>query len=849
MLQARKNVLPRTQATAEPWAYLDENEDERTYIPAKKLTTYLTNICLDEMNPDWDIEPRGRYNAHTIAQIPNMETAGRMVILHNPKGQLIGVLKWARFTDLHRRYFHKNPEDTTQNFLRETHLLLTRYSADIKNHWATPTELMSLIQRALNIQIEMFASPLNVHHNTTMYYSAHKEDENFGAIWNGYSHQTNKPAQGNPEYTPEQLYKALHHAVQATYRTLPRDSTMLAEDKDKEAPVLQLLVYPNWKEEPYKKWLKHPRVHVLAEIPEGECAFIPPDYFKGTTLQKEENTANWGVYLILVANSEGIKQWYNHDTLQTLWKEYFTGRTEPELHKPTKLELTDHEAAVRGLAKSCRIYKRTQAFAELPLAPEPPTIPQPPEPDVPEWTTEHLRWPQKAYIYTDGSKVDKRDTDGTGSIPKIGAAYYDDTIPEEEPTEDVTYIEPTARGMNNTVTRAELVAIYTALNNLQERRELKILTDSATSLQLIQKTIKQPMEVRDHLHKAVLFTTADLIKQRDTEGKTTFLGKVRAHIGVRGNEKADEAAKYMAKTWAPSRPHITVDLGAEPHTPQFWPAADPEIHPNMNPSPGNTEPVRLRDCTKQVRKLCRNKLCTYGSNTQAIHFLELQKLLNSDWMQKLSTKTYTSRNTPYKMKRALHKLMMGVFPSQRLMFLYNPQLYQTPRCVLCGNRPHNSRHTQQEWNKTDGCGHIMGGCSHPILKAIYIKRHNKGVMICARAIAKGKTGRWILVADLNEECRTELSEQGNKVPGRIQAYLLPNTPAHIRDRLRPDILFQRSVDEVGSKAHAIQNKEKYPITIIELGYCRDSKFDEKRKEKREQHKELTRLLTEEGWDS
>jgi ribonuclease HI len=154
--------------------------------------------------------------------------------------------------------------------------------------------------------------------------------------------------------------------------------------------------------------------------------------------------------------------------------------------------------------------------------------------------------------------VDQRDAAGQGTTPKIGAAYYDDTIPEDDPVDDVTYIEPTARGMNNTITRAELVAIYAVLHNLQDRRELQILTDSAAAIQLILQTLKRPMEVRDHLHKAVLFTITDLIAKRDEENKTTFLGKVRSHIGVKGNEIADKAANYMAKNWAPSKPYITV---------------------------------------------------------------------------------------------------------------------------------------------------------------------------------------------------------------------------------------------------------------------------------------------------
>jgi hypothetical protein len=223
------------------------------------------------------------------------------------------------------------------------------------------------------------------------------------------------------------------------------------------------LVYPNWHEEPYKKWLKHPRVHVLTEIPQGQCAFIPPDHFKGPVQHKTQNTAKWGVYLILVANSQGITKWYNHATLTTQWAEYFKDTTPPALHEPHKLT---NIAQVKGLARACRVHTQCPEFVALPQAPQPTDIPTPTPPVIPQWHTDLLRWPQRAYVYTDGSKVDKNDKEHGGKIPRIGAAYYDDTVDLME-DDGLQHIEPTAFGANNTVTRAELVAIYTAIYKLQ----------------------------------------------------------------------------------------------------------------------------------------------------------------------------------------------------------------------------------------------------------------------------------------------------------------------------------------------------------------------------------------------
>ena len=53
----------------------------------------------------------------------------------------------------------------------------------------------------------------------------------FGAVHDAYSAAFLTPSQINPEYTSEQLAKALKHAVMSTYL---------------EAPQLHILVYPVW---------------------------------------------------------------------------------------------------------------------------------------------------------------------------------------------------------------------------------------------------------------------------------------------------------------------------------------------------------------------------------------------------------------------------------------------------------------------------------------------------------------------------------------------------------------------------------------------------------------------------
>ena len=98
-----------------------------------------------------------------------------------------------------------------------------------------------------------------------------------------------------------------------------------------------------------------------------------------------------------------------------------------------------------------------------------------------------------------------------------------------------------------TVCRAELVALYGTLQHkCQDPAPLKILTDSQTSLDLIKKALDFPAAHKLHKHQAILIAIADYIKQRNDSGLITSIGKVRAHIGVHGNEMADQAAKAVA---------------------------------------------------------------------------------------------------------------------------------------------------------------------------------------------------------------------------------------------------------------------------------------------------------------
>ena len=84
---------------------------------------------------------------------------------------------------------------------------------------------------------ELFDSPLNcLMTDGITYYSAFPEDTVFGAIINSYQFQCTGSCIANPEYEPEDMLKAILHAM--------------ASSESTETPFLFVLILPIWGETP-----------------------------------------------------------------------------------------------------------------------------------------------------------------------------------------------------------------------------------------------------------------------------------------------------------------------------------------------------------------------------------------------------------------------------------------------------------------------------------------------------------------------------------------------------------------------------------------------------------------------
>ncbi len=97
--------------------------------------------------------------------------------------------------------------------------------------------------------------------------------------------------------------------------------------------------------------------------------------------------------------------------------------------------------------------------------------------------------------------------------------------------------------------RAELGAIYIALDKYKHDPWLGIFTDSQTSLNAIQNELQRPSHTKYHHHKPRIAAIVEFLLYRSKLGLPTTLHKIRGHTNIRGNDLADAAAKRVVSAW------------------------------------------------------------------------------------------------------------------------------------------------------------------------------------------------------------------------------------------------------------------------------------------------------------
>ena len=751
----------------------------------------LVNIQLTKCNPGLDVAPPGCYH---LQQLRPDRHHGPTYGCFDPQGRYIDRVAVERIHWLYRQFRQvqrRNPDLLAQlgagTFEEEVAKLLTRYqdghrdgagrATRLRNHWASPDDLMLALQRGLHATRERFASPLNCNmHTTNVYYSMYPQDQVFGAKLDAYGWRWETASQANPEYTGHAMEKAMRWAI---------GSAQLAQ-----APALTVFVLPHWRDTAYLQWMTHPLVHLTARIPKGQFQFKTCDHWRGK--REYVGCPQWAVNIIVVANQAGLDKWANEDRL-TAELNRLPGLTAPlpamqfgcKLVRPGKVVevFRPPHRLVTALA-DCHDDGLHCPLGHAEYSPPPP---------LPRAHTDDV-------FYTDGSR--RPSADGTGSV--CGAGVFNPAIGLQHT------IDPCARGAANTITRAELVAIWHVLQALAGHHEhLTVATDSKASLHIINNALRRPHCLRMHLHRELAVSIATLILDRAKRGLRTLLLKVPAHTGVEGNEQADLLANEAARrVEAGERTDVRVDVGLASRAGLWWPQ-------HLHATAEGAEWRAVNNLTSGLRTVIHSRYeCRTGfANRDSIYAGALAaaaphgcRAIN-DIVQRPDGPLCKAWLTAIRFRS-------GVLWSAKLALRYSRLRTTTlAPCPLCG--------------APDGGTHIALECR--ALKGFYMNRHDRALALIARYVKRGEKGNDYMVLDLKGKIASSLPFGFHN---RMPSWLAHGHPG------RPDMLLLEGVDQNRKgrlDALGLPSENIRAVRIVEVGWCVDTAWAAKWREKADQH--------------
>ena len=203
-------------------------------------------------------------------------------------------------------------------------------------------------------------------------------------------------------------------------------------------------------------------------------------------------------------------------------------------------------------------------------------------------------------------------------------------------------------------------------------------------------------------------------------------------------------------------------------------------------------------------------------------------------------------------RRNIYKLRFGtLWTASRAKTINRPYSTaagnnRTDRCHLCHKLGHRQQDTQ---------GHLLGACKHPAFAALYTKRHNVALQIIQRTVSiHSHLGSNFTIMDATS---AQVLPHG-VASTRIPAWVLPDTPADIRARMRPDLLiFQGLLSSnslIPSETDCLARLTPSALSslqagvvvhLLELGFTSHDKATLCAKEK--QHTLLVHHLQASGW--
>ena len=447
-----------------------------------------------------------------------------------------------------------------------------------------------------------------------------------------------------------------------------------------------------------------------------------------------------------------------------------------------------------------------------------------------------LKWKARSMWYTDGSalKVDE--------AQRIGAGVYC------AEADVARRIQCAGAGPTNTITRAELCAVYQCL--IEEEFSLSdatIATDSKAIMHMIHNGTWDSSCNAENKHKTLISEIVRLMIDRARDGLSTTIVKVKSHIGIEGNEKADELAREAAMKEHGDDELVSIGGAFDGLN---WLAvlqdgADTNDSQQRQSSPEG-EVFLLSNLNAALKDAARPRFQT--GLTNETQYVKIWENARPDLDLKASNYMWTS---PHISAAALKQTLrvrcgvlhhMGQAFKMRRPYLPGLPIARTKACPLCGQE--------------DSATHTLNACLHCVLKAMRIERHNGLGRMVFKEACTGAKGNYYIMADIG--CSDKMQGLGT-YETRISKKLLTEEAMaeagvtdEILQKMRPDILIAPGFEmcrkrKRGNTAGAHVDTVRH-IHIVEIGYTSEGRYQEKLAEKQEQHRRLVELLKASGYE-
>jgi len=803
------------------------------------------------INPHTDIHPTGQHEVFirpVLHRHDGVTATTEMACIYTPDGKCKyqvtverAALLWTQFT-----YCLENKPRLARRlkagtFAEELYKLMIRYEDNsvidqqqgtrvkLVNHWATPEPIYAVLQSMAGVTKERYASPLNFNPNMDMYWSVHQRDVLFGAKHDTYAYTRTGSGVANPEYEDPEMNRSVAEAVWAARN-------------NKEEPTLEFHVLPAWTESSstaYVNWLDQaPEVckHVL-QIPRQHFRFqTPTAWLTGTTFTGHPK---WGVNILVTGNQAGFDIYFPHRDKQYMeafyrdMQEAINSTLPPrrkiknirEFVPPSRPAREDigqrppHQLRKMGYPRAGQKKKRDVQTAT--------------DKGYKQWQARDgrerqeqfrattgepppLRYDWTEYAYTDGSAL-KPPPPGA---PGLGAGVY---IPENQATgqkeRKIPVLPHGPQAMQNTINRAELVGILTAL----QQGLTRVLTDSACSIYQIHKHLTRPQDHHQHQHRTLL---GEIVKIIRDSPKQVYIGKVKSHVGIVGNEEADEIAVAVAKGKEEEKENMegVTEYGKDSNDrdSMYWPAEVKQLYRTEKDEatgefrqvPSRKRYKPLQDLKADTHALSSNKRKLGQANRDTIRFEAWDRL--AAIRHKATQHFVAAKQVKNRVRLTAMKYRTGCLFNRKLAYMF--KMAQSPKCVLCG--------------QVDGGHHIASGCPKHV--KMYTDRHNKAVRMIIKSICQGRQGGCLVMADAGrkEKCQ---QDEIPYLPRTIPMEALPeDIPVEVKRVLttksRPDAFLHRQV-KTGFASYS-------EYIILEVKYCRDTDPCPQLDRAEHQHKEL-----------